>query len=192
MKRGQKGFSTVEGLLVLIIILLIGFIGYYVYHTSKNANATYNSAAQTSASSPTVAAQPKTLDGATKQAQTVYDAAAEATTSSHAPLTSEWGKNNTWAYLDLQVVNSHKQWFTDKFVSSVNNVADNQLSASDGFLECVNTMFESMSVKGQSISGDAATVNVTENGQSSKTFPVHMVYQSGKWLVDSVDISSCS
>jgi hypothetical protein len=34
----QKGFSTVEGLLVVIIVLLIGFIGYYVWHSNRQTD----------------------------------------------------------------------------------------------------------------------------------------------------------
>jgi uncharacterized protein (UPF0333 family) len=33
-----KGFSTVEGLLILIIVLILGGVGWYVWHSTKNAN----------------------------------------------------------------------------------------------------------------------------------------------------------
>jgi uncharacterized protein (UPF0333 family) len=45
MKNNQKGFGAVEGLLLIIIVLLVGFIGYYVYHTRNNTNLTYDRAA---------------------------------------------------------------------------------------------------------------------------------------------------
>jgi hypothetical protein len=48
MKRNQKGFGAVEGLLFLILLSILGFTGYYVYHTSKNTNSTYNNAAKAS------------------------------------------------------------------------------------------------------------------------------------------------
>ncbi|HVX24525.1 MAG TPA: hypothetical protein VG992_04265 [Candidatus Saccharimonadales bacterium] len=38
MKLSSKGFSAVESLLVLIIILLISFIGYYVWHTNQTVD----------------------------------------------------------------------------------------------------------------------------------------------------------
>lgn len=44
MKKNQKGFSAVEGLLILIIVGLVGFIGWYVYHTKNNTEATLNQA----------------------------------------------------------------------------------------------------------------------------------------------------
>jgi len=49
MKRNQKGFGAVEELLVTVVVLLIGFIGWYVYHTSNGANSTYNQVVSTSA-----------------------------------------------------------------------------------------------------------------------------------------------
>lgn len=42
MKRGQKGFTVVETLLVLILLAIIGFTGYYVYHTRNSADSSYN------------------------------------------------------------------------------------------------------------------------------------------------------
>jgi len=46
-KLSHKGFSAVEGLLILIIVLLLGFIGYYVYHTNQTASDTLNSSHST-------------------------------------------------------------------------------------------------------------------------------------------------
>ena len=40
--KEETGFSAVEMLLSLIIVTLITFVGYYVYHTQQAANATYN------------------------------------------------------------------------------------------------------------------------------------------------------
>jgi nicotinamide riboside transporter PnuC len=41
MKTKQNGFSVVETILVLVIVGLLGFIGWYVWHNSsaKNENA---------------------------------------------------------------------------------------------------------------------------------------------------------
>jgi len=52
MKRGQNGFTVVETLLVLILLAIIGFTGYYVYHTRSNANSTYNNATKTANTTP--------------------------------------------------------------------------------------------------------------------------------------------
>ncbi|HVX24524.1 MAG TPA: hypothetical protein VG992_04260 [Candidatus Saccharimonadales bacterium] len=41
--NNQTGFSAIESLLVLVIVLLIGFIGYYVWHAQKVTDKTLNS-----------------------------------------------------------------------------------------------------------------------------------------------------
>lgn len=52
MKRNQKGFGAVEGMLLIIIVLLVGFICYYVYHTKNNSNTSYNNATSANSSTP--------------------------------------------------------------------------------------------------------------------------------------------
>jgi hypothetical protein len=49
-KIGQKGFTLVEGLLVVIALCLVGGVGYYVYNSSQNKNSDKSS---TSASETT-------------------------------------------------------------------------------------------------------------------------------------------
>lgn len=49
--QNQSGFSIVEGLLIFIIIALVGFIGYYVWHASSKTKSTYDSVAKTASSS---------------------------------------------------------------------------------------------------------------------------------------------
>jgi hypothetical protein len=45
MKRNQKGVLGIEGVLLLIIVGLLVFIGWYVWHTKQTTNATLNGAA---------------------------------------------------------------------------------------------------------------------------------------------------
>lgn len=47
MKIDQKGFTVVEGLLIVIALTLIGFTGFYVYNANKDDQKTTNN--QTSA-----------------------------------------------------------------------------------------------------------------------------------------------
>jgi hypothetical protein len=51
--RNQKGFGLVEGLLFLILLSILSFTGYYVYHSRNNANSTYNKTANTNLSAQT-------------------------------------------------------------------------------------------------------------------------------------------
>lgn len=52
MNRRQKGFTVIETLLLLILLSIIGFAGYYVYHSKNNANSSYNDTAKASSSTP--------------------------------------------------------------------------------------------------------------------------------------------
>ncbi len=46
----ENGFSPIETILVLVIVGMVSFIGWYVYHARNNANKDLNSAASTSQS----------------------------------------------------------------------------------------------------------------------------------------------
>lgn len=61
-KSNQKGFTMVEGLLVTIIIVMVAFVGYYVWHTQKTTNNTLNSASKIAESSSTEASPIYKLD----------------------------------------------------------------------------------------------------------------------------------
>lgn len=50
MKENQKGFGVVEGLLILVIVGLIGFTGWYVWHIKQNTDKINNKAAAVAAS----------------------------------------------------------------------------------------------------------------------------------------------
>jgi hypothetical protein len=45
-KINQRGFGAIEGLLIIIALTLIVFVGYYVWHTQKGADKTLDEAYQ--------------------------------------------------------------------------------------------------------------------------------------------------
>ncbi len=47
MKRRQSGFTTLELLLLVIILGIVAFVGYYVYNSRSKTDSLYNSAAGT-------------------------------------------------------------------------------------------------------------------------------------------------
>jgi hypothetical protein len=48
MKKTQEGFAIIESLLIILILVIIGFGGYYVWHTQQQTNKTLDQAANTS------------------------------------------------------------------------------------------------------------------------------------------------
>ncbi|MDB5163620.1 MAG: hypothetical protein JWS12_237 [Candidatus Saccharibacteria bacterium] len=52
-KLNSRGFSAVEGLLILVIVGIIGFVGWYVYKSNKDANKSLSNASQSTISSQT-------------------------------------------------------------------------------------------------------------------------------------------
>jgi Tfp pilus assembly protein PilV len=44
MRRNQQGFSVVEGLLILVIVGILGFTGWFVWHARQTADKTLSSA----------------------------------------------------------------------------------------------------------------------------------------------------
>ena len=63
--KSQKGFTAVEGLLILLILVLVGAVGYFVYHNdhqSKTLNAT--TADKTTSSKSNISNSNKTVSAA--------------------------------------------------------------------------------------------------------------------------------
>jgi hypothetical protein len=52
MKLNQKGIGIIETLLILILLTIVGFTGYYVWHTQKNSDSSYNNASKSIAAKP--------------------------------------------------------------------------------------------------------------------------------------------
>jgi predicted lipoprotein with Yx(FWY)xxD motif len=47
MKKNQRGYSVIEMVLMLVIVGLIAFIAWYVFHTKSNTDTTLGAAANT-------------------------------------------------------------------------------------------------------------------------------------------------
>jgi len=53
LKKNEWGFSAIEAVLLLVVVIALVGVGYYVYRAKKNTTATYNAAANTSTNSTT-------------------------------------------------------------------------------------------------------------------------------------------
>jgi uncharacterized protein HemX len=58
VKQDESGFSPVESLLVIVIVAILGFVGWYVYHAQQTANKSLNATA--SSTTPHFAKDTKT------------------------------------------------------------------------------------------------------------------------------------
>src|SRR5689334_13162813 len=57
----QKGFSVVEALLILVVLGILGFTGWFVYHAKQSSDKNYSAASTSDSSNATK--QAKTLHG---------------------------------------------------------------------------------------------------------------------------------
>lgn len=95
LNASESGFSLVESLLLVIAVALVAFVGYYVWHSQKTANQTYNSASKVAQSSPvkntkaqTKPASPGGQSGASSTAKTVIAADSPTPASGYCPQTT--------------------------------------------------------------------------------------------------------
>jgi type II secretory pathway pseudopilin PulG len=59
MNKDQKGLALLESLLILVIVALIGFIGWYVWNSNKKTNVSLNNANKSSNVAPQIKAAKK-------------------------------------------------------------------------------------------------------------------------------------
>jgi hypothetical protein len=52
MKKNQKGLTAIEGSLILILVCIVVFTGWYVWHSKNSANNSYNNSANTNSITP--------------------------------------------------------------------------------------------------------------------------------------------
>lgn len=58
LSRNQKGFTAVEGLLIILILAVIGFGGYYVYHTNQKTKSAVSNTPTASRQTKATSKQP--------------------------------------------------------------------------------------------------------------------------------------
>ena len=70
--REETGFTAVEMLLSLIIVVMITFVGYYIYNTQKTANATYKAVSNAAQASVPKSTKKAVVGGKDKPATPFY------------------------------------------------------------------------------------------------------------------------
>lgn len=109
MKSGQKGFTVIETLLVLILLAILGFTGYYVWHSQTTADKTLSTAAKTSSTAPPV-----------KSTEFIFKG-----------LGVQFNPKTDLKGLKYQISNGDYYLSDDAYVSAVNTCPDAQFRQSD-------------------------------------------------------------
>lgn len=103
-KLDQKGFSLIEGLLTVIAVLLVVFVGYYVWHSQQNANKTLSDADKNSrVEAPVVNKKAPSSDGMAASFAIKEWGVKAKNNSGMTPLYKLSGDSTgTWAYVSTQ------------------------------------------------------------------------------------------
>ena len=86
------GFSAVEALLILVIVGILGFTGWFVYHSQKTANKDYNSQSSTSQTSTTKKSDTSTASSVKTKAMATWATFSDATVGLTFKYPSGWGQ----------------------------------------------------------------------------------------------------
>lgn len=73
MKKSQKGFSAIEAVLILVIVGLLGFVVWYVFHTKSSTDNTYGNASNVQTTPPPVSNKTSSNTAAKPVVQTKTD-----------------------------------------------------------------------------------------------------------------------
>lgn len=91
MKKNQKGFGAIEGLLILVIVGLIGFVGWYVFHAKTDTDKSLSSAAASSAA--TSSTKQTTASSSQPKSNNAGNPSASDIQAAHAAMIADCQKN---------------------------------------------------------------------------------------------------
>jgi len=171
-KNNQKGFAILEGALILVIVGIIGFTGWFVWHSKQNTDKTLNDTSNSSQSNPSTGKKsssnpstttPKlhTAQEAVNFVQDVYGSYVKASTN---PNTGEPAGSTV-------ALNAIKSDLTSDFY--------NKAQATNGYdpILCAQDIPLSVSTKLSSSTQGNATVNATTiwGSSSPQTFQLRLI-----------------
>ena len=152
---------------------MIGFGGYYVWHTNHHTSTSTNNNTQSNNNNANNTTGNLTMQDAINSTQTVYNSL----------------KDNWSSEAESTVISSNSSLFTSSFIQSSTNSQSYQgmplVCGGNGM-----TVPDSISYTGVSSDSTQAVVQVTFNwngsSSSSQSWPVTLQAQNGKWLIDKV------
>ena len=177
-KLNNKGFSTVEGLLVAVIVVIIVFVGWFVYHSNQQANKTIDTANQSNNNAQVLTTtSTKTSTAAGERAKEIATALVKYyTANSSTPIKS---------YVDKHVNDGQ---FTAAFKAAVDAGTALAATNSGSPVYCSSKAPTSFKVASTTLSGDIDNVSLSEVVSGSTTANagpnLSMVYANNTWSVD--------
>jgi Tfp pilus assembly protein PilV len=90
--KNSLGFSAVEALLILIIVGILGFTGWFVYHSQRAANKNYDSQPSTTQASTTKNSDAPSATNAKTKAMATWSEFSNTTVGLKFKYPSQWGQ----------------------------------------------------------------------------------------------------
>lgn len=173
-RKDQQGFGAVEALLILVIVAIVAFVGWFVYHSNQKASNTLSTANQSNSNANVVdTTSTKTATAAGARAKVIATYLKSQTSA------------NLKSYVDKHVTNGD---FTAAFKASVDSGSALVANSSLNPVYCAATAPSGFKVASTSLSGDTATVTLSQvysNKTSVSQAPqLTMKYVNHTWSVD--------
>jgi hypothetical protein len=138
MRKNQKGFSAVEGLLIFIIVAIIAGVGWYVWDSNKKTNNILNSADKSSNATPISTKKKTTTDKTTPDPYSGW----KGYTNSKYGISFKYP--TTWALSDESQLDPSKSATKQEFATGLKLTTDTKYNNTVG----VEVLDESLSTAG--------------------------------------------
>lgn len=183
MKRiGQKGFTLVEGLLLVLVLTVLGGTGFYVYNSTKDDKEATQSAQEFKLAKT----EDKKSPSDNKEARTRQEAAQHTKEYYEFRYIEKWG--DAFATREQMA-----KWLTPELIDKLGNERDGYQGRADCLNVCAPgfTKPDSIETKVISFRDQAAVVEVTfaykDNPQGSPKLNANLVSNNNSWLISSVN-----
>jgi Tfp pilus assembly major pilin PilA len=166
--KTQKGFTVVEGLLILVIIGLISFTGWYVWnaHNKTNNTLTNADAANSSVAKYPGNATTLTKDSASRLALQFYD-----------------------QYINLRYFNDQEKLVGQYGTENLTKYFKDNSHGVDPVV-CGQSIPTSISTNNSSVTADSATVVITEDYNPTPLEVTQNLFNQNVLKIDSIDCPS--
>jgi hypothetical protein len=200
MLKNRQGFTSVELILFVLLIIIITSIGFFVLSVKNYSNKTIAKTDSSQASKPAqLESKLKNLNEAVAQAQSTYDSYVEYNADPDPKSKAGVEKlpgyqaNKPGRSQDLLFMYKHSEKFANKFVKAAEKQPD---PVGGQFLICESgsSFLRSVKVTGNSLTGNEAKLAATQTygyDNSRLTFRLTARFSNDKWLISEVDLYDC-